>query len=129
MKWLYQFFLITCAGLPAQTQLSGTLFITTLPAPIVTLFPIVILPIIVTLAPRVTLSPIIGLLSFVPLFPSVVKCRNEKFLPIDSAFRIVAYGCAKRTPPPIVVVLEIIKSLNPGLHQEIKKDQMAPIRW
>ena len=76
------------AGFPATTQLSGTSFTTTLPAPTTTLFPIRTFPIIVTLAPSHTLSPITGR----PFFPApkVVQCRQEKFRPISSAFKIVA---------------------------------------
>lgn len=52
--------LIIRAGFPTTTQLSGISLTTTHPAPIVILFPIVILPIIMQLAPHVTLSPIVG---------------------------------------------------------------------
>ena len=80
--------------------------VTTLPAPTITLFPIVISPIIQTFAPTVTLSPIIGPLLFLivllwklpsarimivsPLLPNVSEWRCEKFLPIRCALNIVA---------------------------------------
>lgn len=66
---------IILAGFPATAQLSGTSLITTLPAPIITLFPIVISPIIVALAPIETLSPIVGTRLLFPctLFPIVVN--------------------------------------------------------
>ena len=78
-------YLIGLHGLPTATQLFGISFTTTLPAPITTLFPIFTLPIIVTFTPRVTLSPITGRFSLSPscLLPIVVKCLQEKFLPID----------------------------------------------
>lgn len=56
-------------------------FTTTLPAPIVTLLPIVISPIIETFAPHVTLSPIMGLLPLA--LPIVVRWIQLKFLPIE----------------------------------------------
>ena len=80
--------LITLAGLPAMTQLSGTSLTTTLPAPIVTLLPILIFLIIVTEAPQETLLPIIGR---PPLLHSiVVQCKHRKLSPIDSALITVA---------------------------------------
>lgn len=71
------------AGFPATTQLSGTSLTTTLPAPIITLLPIVIPPIIVTEAPQETLLPIIG--RPVPFAPIVEHCKQQKLSPIDSA--------------------------------------------
>lgn len=59
------------AGLPAATQLSGMSLTTTDPAPIVTLLPIEIPPIIVTLAPSETLLPIVGL----PFLPAPIVVR------------------------------------------------------
>ena len=79
---------MTLAGFPAAIQLSGRSFTTTLPAPIVTLFPMRTLPMIVTLAPNDTLLPMTGLPYFVA--PIVVQCMHEKFDPIDSALIIVA---------------------------------------
>lgn len=52
---------MTFAGFPAAIALSGILFTTTEPAPIVTLLPILTFPIIVTFAPKETLLPIVGL--------------------------------------------------------------------
>ena len=81
------------AGLPATTQLSGTSFITTLPAPISTLLPMVILPMILTFAPMLTLSPKMGKsLLPMPLLPIVVSWQTVKFLPILFAPRVVLKG-------------------------------------
>lgn len=75
---------MTFAGFPATIQLDGTSFMTTDPAPTITLSPMVMSPMIVTFAPRVTLFPIDGIKSLRPsiLLPSVVKCLKVKFLPI-----------------------------------------------
>ena len=74
--------------------LGGTSFVTTQPAPIITLSPIFISPIIHTFAPTTTLSPIVGIRSFLPSFllPIVVFCLKEKFSPIDFAFKKVPIG-------------------------------------
>lgn len=45
------------AGTPATTQLSGISFVTTAPAAIVTLLPIVIGPITIEFAPNLIFSP------------------------------------------------------------------------
>jgi hypothetical protein len=58
--------LIVLAGLPATIEFSETSLITTEPAPIIELLPILISPITTVLAPIVTLSPIIG--QFPPSF-------------------------------------------------------------
>nr|WP_304622122.1 hypothetical protein [Parabacteroides sp. ZJ-118] len=81
---------ITLAGLPTAMELDGMSFTTTDPAPIVTLFPIVIFPITLHPTPRDTLLPITG--RPFPLVPIVVHCPQEKLSPIDSAFRIVEKG-------------------------------------
>lgn len=67
-------------GLPTTVQLSGTSFVITVPAPTITLFPICISPMMITLAPNVTLLPIVGIRLFMPsfLFPNVVFWRKEK---------------------------------------------------
>ena len=87
IKRNYDLNLSTFAGLPATMALSGTSFTTTDPAPITTLFPIVICPIITTLGPIFTLSPIVGRKSILPssLVPMVVLFLNVRFLPIDIA--------------------------------------------
>lgn len=54
-------YFIIFAGFPATTQLSGTSFTTTLPAPTTTLLPTCTFPMMVTFTPKVTLSPMIGL--------------------------------------------------------------------
>lgn len=85
------------AGLPATTVLSGTSLTTTLPAPITTLFPILIFPITSALAPMVTLFPIVGksLGYSSDLLPMVVHCLHVKSEPIDLALRIVEKGWAR----------------------------------
>ena len=113
-------YLITFAGTPAARQLLGMSFVTTDPAPIVTLSPMWIFPAITTFAITSTLLPIIGF----PLdvFPIVVQCIQWKLSPIDSASIIVEYGCANQKPPPIFVVAPIVKYLSPGRHQLNKAD-------
>lgn len=61
--------------MPPTTALSGISLVTTAPAPIVTLSPMVIFPIIMTPAPKVTLFPITGVKSFLPshLLPIVER--------------------------------------------------------
>ena len=52
---------ITFAGIPTAIELSGMSFVTTAFAPMVTLFPIVIPPIIFAPLDNMTLSPIRGM--------------------------------------------------------------------
>lgn len=59
-------------------QLSGISLTTTVPAPIVTLFPIRTLPIMITFAPRDTLLPSVG--RPFSVFPNVVKEYSENYL-------------------------------------------------
>ena len=55
----------TCAlHIPTTSALSGMSVVTTVPAPIITLFPILIYPITVTLLYNTTLFPIIGIQGF-----------------------------------------------------------------
>ncbi len=79
------FFEIILAGIPATVQSSGISLITTLPAPIVTLLPIVMPPITVAFAPINTLSPIIGLIRLPLLLcfplPITTPGKTVKFLP------------------------------------------------
>lgn len=63
------------AGTPATTQLSGISFVTTAPAAIVTLLPIVIGPITIEFAPNLIFSPNIGFLVLgFPFEPTVTPC-------------------------------------------------------
>ena len=55
---------ITFPGIPTTSALSGMSVVTTVPAPIITLFPILIYPITVTLLYNTTLFPIIGIQGF-----------------------------------------------------------------
>ena len=68
------------AGTPAITTLSGNDLLTTAPAPIVTLLPIVIGPNILTPGPIYTLSPIVGTPSSVP--PILTQTCIRQLLPI-----------------------------------------------
>ena len=54
-------YFMTLAGFPATIAFAGTSFTTTDPAAMITLSPICMLPIHVTLTPNVTLFPIHGL--------------------------------------------------------------------
>lgn len=80
------------AGFPAMMQLFGISLTTTLPAPIVTLSPILMAPIIVTEAPRWTLFPITGRSSFDIFDPIIEQALIWKFSPIKSALIIVENG-------------------------------------
>lgn len=90
------------AGLPATIQLEGTSPITTEPAPIITLEPMVMLPIIQTLAPIWTLFPMQGAFSpFIhPIFlePMVVFCLILTLFPmIVLGWITVPLHCEKLT--------------------------------
>lgn len=76
------------AGLPATIQLEGTSPITTEPAPIITLEPMVMLPIIQTLAPIWTLFPMVG--AFSPFIHPIFFRTNGSVLPYAD---IVSYDC------------------------------------
>lgn len=65
------------AGHPTTTQLSGTSFVTTQFAPIITLFPTLIFPRMHAPHPNSTLSPIIGRPP--RLHPKVALCLQVKF--------------------------------------------------
>ena len=79
------------AGLPAIKQFDGKSFVTTAPAPMITLSPIVILPIIQACAPIFTLLPIIGQsLSLGYLLPIVVQCLKTQLSPIITPLLIIS---------------------------------------
>lgn len=82
---------MTFAGFPATIQLDGISLVTTEPAPMITLSPIEISPMIITFAPKFTLSPMVGIKSFLPsiLLPIVVKCLKTKLFPILLALIMV----------------------------------------
>lgn len=80
--------LMTLAGTPATTVFGGTSFVTTLPAPNVTLSPIVTSPMTITFAPNITLSPMVG--NMLSYYPIVVHCMTVKFLPMVPAPKVVA---------------------------------------
>ena len=87
------------AGTPAITTLSGNDLLTTAPAPIVTLLPIVIGPNILTPGPIYTLSPIVGTPSSVP--PILTQTCIRQLLPIRAfLFTTKVPYCAKQTPGP-----------------------------
>ena len=72
------------AGLPATMQLSGTDFVTTEPAPIITLLPIVMSPITIAPTPIDTLSPIVAVplgQGFLMAVPSVRMIIVSALLP------------------------------------------------
>ena len=76
------------AGLPATIQLEGTSPITTEPAPIITLEPMVMSPIIQTLAPIWTLFPMQG--AFSSFIHPIFFKTNGSVLPYTN---IVSYDC------------------------------------
>ena len=83
------FIFIILAGLPTTVQLDGISLTTTDPAPIFTLSPIIMSPIIQTFEPIFILLPKVGDLPPCPLLPIVVDCRKIRFSPITEFLLII----------------------------------------